>query len=71
MISINIEREMKLEAIKSILEGWLLKESKQREVAMKILDAIDNVELSTQEAWMAEEKASEAEMTAEYSREAC
>ena len=78
MISLNIEREMKLRALakylyESLYESWTSKDIKEScdKQARNILDILDSVELSTQEAWMAEERLREAEMVAHYSREAC
>ena len=70
MISLNIEREMKLEALSNYFEPMLNKSSRLQ-WAKEILDILDSVDLSTQEAWMAEERLREAELTAIYSREAC
>lgn len=71
MISLNIEREMKLEAITFFLRDFDYICSSYRKGASDLLDILDNIDISTQEAWMAEERLRDAEMTAEYSRETC
>ena len=71
MISLNIEREMKLRALAKHLADRKYCAVVPYQDAMDILKLLDEVDLSTQEAWMAEERLREAEMTAVYSREAC
>lgn len=60
MISLNIEREMKLEAIAKWLKTYsmikLIMHPKYKIMANELLNILDNLELSTQEAWMAEER---------------
>ena len=64
MISLNIERQMKLEALtKYFMEKRGVKSSSQ--YALEVLDLLDSIDLSTQEAWMAEERMREAEKDAE------
>ena len=71
MISLNIERKMKLRALAKHIDQNRYCVVLPYPDAKAILDLLDSVELSTQEAWMAEERLREAEMVADYSRETC
>ena len=70
MISLNIEREMKLEALaKLFLYQDIFHKTQAISLAKEVLDLLDSIDLSTQEAWMAEEKVREAELSLCYTRE--